>query len=196
MRLRARQCVHSRAKILAGSAGTGYSHRTMTAALAIGLAILTILLIVASIVSCIVPPLPGPVVAYCALVSYELIPNVEGFSVWTYVIWGVVVAAVTVADFIFPPAVTRKFGGTGAAVWGGALGAIAGLFFAPFGIILGPLLGAVIGDLIGGNRFRAALKSGVGSFIGFVVATGAKVAVCIGIGFVVLGSGLVEIFKA
>ena len=168
----------------------------MTAALAIALAILTLLLVVAGIISCIVPPLPGPVVAYGAFVSYELIPAVEGFSLWTYLIWGAIVAAVTIADFIFPPAVTRKFGGTRAAVWGGALGAIVGLFFAPFGIVLGPLLGAVIGDLIGGNRFRAALKSGVGSFVGFVFATGTKVAVCFGIAIVVLGSGVVEMFTA
>ena len=165
----------------------------MITALVIALAILTILLIVGGIVSCIVPPLPGPVVGYCALVSYELMPGVEGFSVWTYVIWGVAVAAVTVADFVFPPAVTRKFGGTRAAVWGGAIGAFAGLFFAPFGILIGPLVGAVAGDLIGGNRFKAAMKSGVGSFVGFVVATGAKVAVCIGIGAVVLGSGVLEL---
>ena len=127
----------------------------VTGALVIGLGLLTVALIVGGIVSCIVPPLPGPVVGYCALVSYELMPGVEGFSVWTYVIWGAVVAAVTVADFIFPAAVTRRFGGTGAAVLGGAVGAFAGLFFAPFGILIGPLVGAVAGDLIGGNRFRA-----------------------------------------
>lgn len=167
----------------------------MTTALVIGLALLTVLLITGGIVSCIVPPLPGPAVGYCALVSYELIPGMEGFSVWTYVICGLAVVGVTVADFVFPPAVTRKFGGTGAAAMGGALGAFAGLFFAPLGILLGPLAGAVAGDLIGGNRFKAAMKSGVGSFVGFVVATGAKVAVCIAIGVVVLGSGVMEMFK-
>ena len=45
----------------------------------------------------------------------------------------------------------------------------------PFGIILGPLLGAIIGDLIGGNHIKAAMKSGFGSFIGFVLATSMKV---------------------
>ena len=165
----------------------------MTTAIVIGLAILTVLLVAGGIVSCIVPPLPGPVAGYLALVSYELMPGVEGFSVWTYVIWGLVVAGVTVADFVFPPAVTKKFGGTKAAVAGGGIGTFAGLFFAPFGILLGPLIGALAGDLIGGNRFKAAMKSGVGSFFGFVLATGAKVAVCVGIGVVVLGRGVMEV---
>ena len=45
----------------------------------------------------------------------------------------------------------------------------------PFGIILGPLLGAIIGDLVGGNHIRQATKSGFGSFVGFLLATGMKV---------------------
>ena len=167
----------------------------MDTPLIILMALLTIALVAAGIVFCIVPPLPGPVVGYLALVSYELIPGVEGFSLWTYVGWAVIVVLVTAADFVFPPAVTRKFGGTGGAVWGGAIGAIVGLFFAPFGIVLGPLVGAIAGDLLAGNRFRSALKSGLGSFIGFLLGTGAKVAVCVGIGVVVGISGLVDIWE-
>jgi uncharacterized protein YqgC (DUF456 family) len=158
------------------------------------LALLTIALVAAGIVFCIVPPLPGPVVGYLALVSYEFMPDVEGFSVWTYLGWAVVVLVVTVADFIFPPAVTRKFGGTAGAVWGGAIGAIVGLFFAPFGIVLGPLIGAIAGDLLAGNRFRSALKSGFGSFVGFILGTGAKVAVCVGIGIVIAVTGALDIW--
>jgi uncharacterized protein YqgC (DUF456 family) len=67
-----------------------------------------------------------------------------------------------------------------------------GLFFAPFGILLGPRVGAIAGDLYGGNQFRAAMKSGAGSFVGFVVATGVKALVCVGIGVVVLASGVME----
>jgi len=158
------------------------------------LILLTIIIIVAGIISCIVPPLPGPLVGYFALVSYEFIPDVEGFSLWTYLLWAVVVFVVTIADFVIPPAATRKFGGTKGAVWGGTIGAIAGLFFAPFGIILGPLFGAIAGDLLAGNRFRSAMKSGFGSFMGFIVATVAKIAACVGMAIVVLGSGAMDLW--
>ncbi len=158
------------------------------------LALLTVALVAAGIIFCIVPPLPGPMVGYLALLSYELMPGVEGFSVWTYLGWAVLVLLVTLADLVFPPAITRKFGGTKGAVWGGAIGAIAGLFFAPFGIVLGPLIGAIAGDLLAGNRFRSALKSGFGSFVGFVLGTGAKVAVCAGIGLVIAITGVLDIW--
>jgi uncharacterized protein YqgC (DUF456 family) len=167
----------------------------MDTSLIIFLAILTASLVAAGIIFCIVPPLPGPMVSYLALLSYECMPGVAGFSVWTYIIWAVVVVLVTVADLIFPPAVTRRFGGTGGAVWGGSIGALAGLFFPPFGIVLGPLAGAIAGDLLGGNHFRAAMKSGFGSFAGFIAATAAKVAVCMGIGGVVAIRGAINIWE-
>jgi uncharacterized protein YqgC (DUF456 family) len=164
----------------------------MTPTIVILLGLLTVVIIMVAIVSCIVPPLPGPIVGYLALLSYEAIPDMEGFSLVAYVVWALTVFLVTLADFIVPPAVTRKFGGTKGAVWGGAIGAIVGLFFAPFGIILGPLIGAIGGDLLAGNRFRSALKSGFGNFMGFLFATFVKIAACVGIGIHVITKGVFE----
>ena len=48
----------------------------------------------------------------------------------------------------------------------------------PWGIILGPFLGAVIGELLGNKEFSQALKSGVGSLLGFIFGTLLKFVVC------------------
>ena len=167
----------------------------MTTTLTIILAILTVVIVVVAIISCIVPPLPGPIVAFLALLSFEAIPGIDGFSLWAYLFWAAAVAGATVADFLVPPAATRKFGGTRGGIWGGATGAIAGLFFPPLGIILGPLVGAIVGDLLGGNRFRAALKSGFGNFVGFLSATLLKIAVCCGIGAAIAWKGAGELIS-
>ena len=44
----------------------------------------------------------------------------------------------------------------------------------PWGIIMGPFLGAVIGELLGGRDIHNALRAGVGSLIGFLIGTLAK----------------------
>lgn len=46
---------------------------------------------------------------------------------------------------------------------------IAGLFFGPWGIILGPFVGAVLGEMLAGKKTKHALKAGFGSFVGFLL---------------------------
>ena len=53
-----------------------------------------------------------------------------------------------------------------------------GLLFLPWGVIFGPFLGAVIGELLGNKEFSQALRSGVGSLIGFLLGTFLKFVVC------------------
>lgn len=139
------------------------------------LIILSVLLISGGIIFSILPPFPGPLLTYLALVCTHNISNGTEFSTTSFVVWGIIGAIIIVADFIFPVAATKKFGGTKAGVIGGMIGTVLGVVLPiPMGIILGPLFGAIIGDLYGGNRIRAAFKSGFGSFLGFLLATGFK----------------------
>ena len=60
------------------------------------------------------------------------------------------------------------------AVAGAILGSLAGLFFGPIGLLLGPVLGAVIAEWIYCRRLRASLKSGVGTVLGMLLGAVAK----------------------
>ncbi|WP_421764105.1 DUF456 domain-containing protein [Ekhidna sp.] len=139
------------------------------------LIILSILLIAGGVIFSILPPIPGPLLTYGALICTHFVSNETEFSTSSFVIWGIIGIIILIADFALPIAATKRFGGTKAGVIGGMIGMVAGVLLPiPFGIVLGPLLGAIIGDLYGGNRIRSAFKSGFGSFLGFLVATSLK----------------------
>ena len=144
-------------------------------------------LLAAGIIFSVLPPLPGPVLAYAGLVVTHYASDETEVSRYWLIGLSIGVVVVTIFDLIMPAVATKKFGGTSAGVWGGIIGTLVGAFSGiPFGIILGPLLGAVIGDLIGGNHIRAAMKSGFASFLGYVLATILKVAFSFLVGIVIV----------
>src|SRR5574344_511179 len=114
------------------------------------LVIVGALLIVLGFVGCILPVLPGPVLSYCGLLA--LIPTEHSPSALLLVAMGVVVAVVTVADYVVPAIGARKFNCSKLGTAGCIVGTIVGLFFVPIGIVLGPFLGAFAGELIAGKR--------------------------------------------
>lgn len=140
------------------------------------LLILALVFLVAGIIFAVLPPLPGPILGYVAVLFTHFSAPENSFSTFWLVFFALMTAGVTILDFLMPAVATRRFGGTRAGMWGGLIGTVVGVIAPiPFGIIIGPLLGAIIGDLIGGNQIQAAMKSGFASFVGFVIATGLKV---------------------
>ena len=142
------------------------------------LIVLGSLCLLIGLIGCIVPALPGPPIAYGALILLHLTDKVQ--FTWTQlIIWLVVVIIVQILDYFIPTLGTKKLGGTKWGIWGCFFGTIIGLFvFPPWGVILGPFLGAVIGELLGGKETQEALKAGLGAFLGFMVGTILKFMVC------------------
>ena len=140
---------------------------------------LGVVLTVAGIAGCILPFIPGPPLSYIALVVL-LIVDKNTFTSQFLIAWFLVTIAVTLLDYYVPVWGTRKFGGSSKGVWGATIGLVAGIFiFPPFGIIAGPFLGAFVGKLIEGKDTQAALRSGFGSFIGFIAGTVMKLSVSV-----------------
>ncbi|KAF0237352.1 MAG: hypothetical protein FD181_1918 [Prolixibacteraceae bacterium] len=132
---------------------------------------LGIILMIAGIAGCVLPLLPGPPLNYTGLLLLHFTSGFH-FSNRFLLIWAIITIVVYALDYVIPVWGTKKFGGSKQGVWGSIIGLVAGLFFfPPFGIIIGPLAGAVIGELTAGKSSGAALKSGFGSFIGFLTGT-------------------------
>lgn len=128
----------------------------------------------------ILPGLPGPPISWVGLLILYIWGNGvngagEPLSLTALVGWAVVVIAVTVIDYIVPPLLTKKMGGSKYAEKGSLYGMIFGIIFTPVGMILGSFLGALIAEIaVAKKNLEEALKAAVGSFLGFILGTGIK----------------------
>lgn len=141
--------------------------------------VLAILAGVIGIAGSILPGLPGTPFSWIGLLLLYIWGPQE-IAMSTLVIWGVVVALVTLIDYLVPIWLTKATGGSKYAERGALIGLVAGIILTPVGMILGSFLGAFIAELHWAKKEAGdALKAAVGSFIGFILGTGIKTIVSV-----------------
>lgn len=135
--------------------------------------LVAILLSLTGIVGAIMPALPGPPLSFASMLTvYFTCPGtISGRLLCVMLLLTIIVS---VLDYVAPIWLTKVGGGSKAAIWGSTLGLIAGLFFMPIGLILGPLAGAFIGEVSNNSSVGKATRVALMSFISFLLTTGAK----------------------
>ena len=142
--------------------------------------ILAILAGIIGIAGSILPGLPGTPFSWVGMLILYLWGNGtnsagDPMSLKTLIIWGVVVAIVSVIDYIVPMYFTKMTGGSKYAEKGAMIGLVAGIFLTPVGMIAGSFLGAFIAEVQWGKKSSSeALLAALGSFLGFILGTGIK----------------------
>jgi uncharacterized protein len=136
------------------------------------------LLMLAGLIGCILPFLPGPPLCYIGLLVQQLRTE-DAFSSRFMWIWAGITLAVLVLEYVIPVYGTKRYGGTRYGMWGCAIGIIVGIFMGPLGLIVGPFAGALIGEMIGNADGHTALRAAFGSFLGFVAGTLLKLIACL-----------------
>jgi len=128
-------------------------------------------------VGCVVPLVPGPVVAFGGVLL--LLAGTAAPSVPLLVWLGAACAAVLLMDTFLPPIVSRKFGGGKPGMWGSLVGSIVGTAYFPIGTVVGAFLGALLFEkLFAGKPWGDSLRAGTGAFLGFLLGTAVKLAYC------------------
>ncbi len=139
---------------------------------------ISLVLVIVAIVGCVVPAIPGPLFAYCALWIFHA-SQFSALSITYMLILGMITLIVFFADYFLPPLITKKFGGTKYAAWGSIIGLFAGMILTPIGMIVGMLLGAFLGELLFAKKSGAdSLIATLGAFLGFIAGTGRKLFLC------------------
>ena len=141
-------------------------------ALIIILILLAIVMALVGIIGAIVPAIPGPPLSFASLFIAYL---ATGCISTSCLVWMLVLTILaTILDYIAPIWLTKLGGGSKKAIWGSTIGTIIGLFFMPWGLIVGPLVGAFLGEMMHKDEVGKALKVALMSFIAFLLTTGLK----------------------
>ena len=123
------------------------------------------------------PIIPSVVFMVIGYIVYGLFFS---FTELTWLFWVIQLLFVVLlfgADMAANAFGVKKFGGTKAGVWGSTIGLLFGPFIIPVaGILIGPFLGAVLAELIVTREgIKQAIKSGLGSLIGFLTSSVVKI---------------------
>ncbi len=137
------------------------------------LIILGSILLILGIWGAFLPALPGPPISFAGMLIFHFTHHFH-FSNRALIVIGVSALIITILDYFLPIWGTKYVKGTKFGVSGATLGMLAGLFFPPLGIIIGPFLGALLAEIVNGTTHKKALMSALGSFIGLLAGVGFK----------------------
>jgi uncharacterized protein len=144
-----------------------------------GIWLVTGCLMLVGLAGCVLPVLPGHLIILTGAVGYRLMKGAEAGIGW----WGF---GVLIGLMVFSQAFeilsgslgSRWFGGSRWGAVGALVGSLVGLFFLPFGLLVGPLAGAFGFEMLfAKKKTGASAASGVGSVVGTLVGMGSKVVV-------------------
>lgn len=149
--------------------------------------VVSLLFMAVGVAGTVVPVLPGVPLIWLAMLGFGIVDKFQRVDATFLVITALVVVASEATDYLTRAWGAKRFGAGRAGTWGAVIGAMAGLFFLPLGLLLGPFLGALTGELLSGRSMQESLRAGWGGLIGTLSSIVVKfaVAVALTVAFVV-----------
>ncbi len=140
---------------------------------------LTALFFLVGVIGSVVPLLPGAPLILVGAFLYAWYTDFISIT-WTTLIWLAVLTTLSYSlEFLASVLGVKKYGGTSWGMAGAFLGAILGIFFGIPGLILGPFLGALFLEMIRTGDLKQSVRSGWGTFIGFLLGTLGKLVIAL-----------------
>lgn len=136
------------------------------------------ILIILGLAGSILPVLPGPPLSFIGILLLALVNHfLPPLTSTLIIIMGIVTIVVSVVDYIIPMLGAKRYGASKWGVWGSVVGMTIGIFWSPFGMLLGAFTGAVIAECLVHKKKDQALRAGWGVLIGTLLGTILKLGV-------------------
>jgi uncharacterized protein YqgC (DUF456 family) len=143
------------------------------------------ILILLGVVGCIVPVIPGPILAAAALFGISLAGGWTVYSSWVLVGWTLAAVLAQILDNVLPARAAGRAGAGPGGVWGSVIGMLLGtILFPPFGVFIGAFAGALIGEMVFHRENLEPMRAAFAVFRGTLGAIALKLAVTGAIGVV------------
>jgi uncharacterized protein YqgC (DUF456 family) len=140
--------------------------------------VLAVVMMLVGIAGTVLPALPGLPLVFAGMLLAAWTDHFAHVGTFTLVVLGILSVLAVVIDFVASMLGAKRVGASPRALWGATIGTIAGLFFGIPGLLLGPFLGAVAGELTAGSHVHHATRVGIGTWLGLLFGTLAKLALC------------------
>jgi uncharacterized protein len=135
-------------------------------------------LVLGGLAGAVLPALPGVPLVFAGLWLAAWIDGYTRVSGLTVGILGVLTVVAMAVDLLASVLGAQRVGASRQAIAGAAIGAVVGLFvgFGLVGLIVGPFVGAVVGELMARGSMQQAARVGLGTWLGLLFGTIAKLA--------------------
>ena len=141
--------------------------------------LLAVIFVLIGIAGIVLPALPGIPLVFIGLVLAAWADGFVHVGWPTLLILGVLTALSLLVDVLATVVGAKRVGASRKALWGTFIGSIAGLFFMPVGLFLGPLLGALAGEYWHSRELGRSTKVGLATWLGILLGMALKVALLV-----------------
>src|SRR5512139_2952041 len=133
-----------------------------------------VLLVIVGLAGTVLPVLPGVAFVFAGLLLAAWADGFARVGAITITILGLLTALAVAADFAASALGAKKLGASPRGILGATIGAVVGIFFGLPGLVLGPFVGAVAGELSARRELLHAGRAGLGTWLGIVLGSVAK----------------------
>ncbi len=128
------------------------------------------LLMLMGVIGSLLPAVPGVLLVFGGMLLGAWIDGFRQIGWVTLAVLGVLTILALLSDMLFSVIGAKRVGASRTALFGAAIGGLAGIFFGLAGALLGPFLGASAGELLSKHHLKHSVRVGAGTWVGLALS--------------------------